>query len=168
LDEVKLERLREELSQEIEAPYKDIVRQLENELQNLQQQLTKLKYDNNFQKTTNERERTEHHNFIEQLRVKHDIELTALKRDRDSLRLKLQENNQSEIAKIKDVIRENNQYKIKVKSLIEENEELREKIDNLETHNNALIRNQSKIVSDYTTKIAMLEVSISFELDSFW
>ncbi len=168
MDEVKLERLREELSQEIEAPYKDIVRQLENELQNLQQQLTKLKYDNNFQKTTNERERTEHHNFIEQLRVKHDIELTALKRDRDSLRLKLQENNQSEIAKIKDVIRENNQYKIKVKSLIEENEELREKIDNLETHNNALIRNQSKIVSDYTTKIAMLEVSISFELDSFW
>jgi hypothetical protein len=159
LDDVKLDRLREDLTQEIEAPYKEIVRQLEHELQKLQQELTKLRYESNFQKSSGENERAEHHNFIEQLRMKHEIELSAIKKDRDMLRVKLQENNQSEVAKIKDVIRENNQLKIKVRSLIEENEETREKINNLETHNNALVRNQSKIVSDYTTKIAMLEVN---------
>ena len=37
LDEIKLEKIKEELSQQIELPYKDIVRQLEMELQKLQQ-----------------------------------------------------------------------------------------------------------------------------------
>ena len=42
-------------------------------------------------------------------------------------------------------------------TLLEENDELREKLEHDETHNNALIRNHSKIVSDLTTKISILE-----------
>lgn len=155
-----MERIKEELSQQIEAPYKDIVRQLEQELQKLQQEINKLRYDNNLLKSANERDKAEHHNFIDQLRLKQDIELGAIRKERDSLRAKLQENNQSDINKIKEVIRENNQFRIKVKSLIEENEELREKLEHVESHNSLLIRNHSKVLSDQTTKISVLEVKI--------
>lgn len=64
-----------------------------------------------------------------------------------------------EINKIKEVVRENNQFKIKLKSLMEENDELREKIEHTESQNNSLIRNHSKVLSDFTTKISILEVN---------
>lgn len=159
MDEVKLERLKEELSQQIESPYKDIVRQLEQELQKLQLECNKLRQEANLIKSGTEHEKTEHHNYIDQLKLKHEIELNSMRKDRDLLRQKLQENNQSEAVKIKEVIRENNQLKIKCKSLIEENEELREKIEHVESHNNSLMRNHSKTMSDYTTKISVLEVN---------
>jgi hypothetical protein len=158
LDEIKLERIKEDLSAQIEGPYKDIVRQFEQELQKLHQELNKQRYENNFLKSSQEHEKTEHQNFAEQLKLKHDIELNAIRKERDTLRQKLQENNQSEMNKIKDVIRENNQLKIKVKGLLDENDELREKLDHLDSHNNSLVRNQSKTVTDYSTKISALEV----------
>jgi uncharacterized protein (DUF3084 family) len=167
LDEVKLERLKEDLTQEIETPYKEIVRQLETELERVQQEFTKLRYEANFMKSNSDHEKQEHQTFLEQLRMKHDVELSVIRKDREMLRLKLQESNQSEMAKIKEVLRENNQYKIKVKSLLEENDELREKLEHLETHNNALIRNQSKIVSEYSTKVSMLDVTFCLIIPGF-
>jgi hypothetical protein len=154
-----LDRIKEELSQQIEGPYKDIVRQLEQELQKLQEELNKQKQDAKFIKKNKEHEKNEHNNFIDQLKMKHEVELNTLRKDRDILREKLQENNQMEINRIKEVIRENNQLRIKVKSLIEENDELREKLEHTETQNNSLVRNHSKALSDFTTKISVLEVS---------
>lgn len=158
MDEVKLERIKEELSTQIESPYKEIVRQLESELQKLQQETIKLNYDLDFQRSVNEHDKAEHSNYVDQLKLKQEIEMNAVRKERDTLRVKLQESNQSDISKIKDVIRENNQLKIKVRSLIEENDEVRTKIDQLEVHNNSLVRNQSKLVSEYSTKISVLEV----------
>ncbi|CAF0714870.1 unnamed protein product [Brachionus calyciflorus] len=157
LDDVKLDRLKEELSQQIEGPYKDIVRQLEQELQKIQSECNRLRQESGVLKSANEHEKTEHHNYLEQLKLKQEIELNALRKDRDILRQKLQENNQAEALKIKEVIRENNQHKIKIKSLVEENEELREKIEHIESHNNSLMRNHSKLISDLSTKISVLE-----------
>ncbi len=157
MDEIKLEKIKEELSQHIETPYKDIVRQLEIELQKLQQELNKTKFEIGVLKTVNEHDKSEHFNHVEQLKMKYEIELGGMRKDRDSLRSKLQETNQTEVNKVKDIIRENNQFKIKIKSLLEENDELREKLEHDETHNNALLRNHSKIVSDLTTKISILE-----------
>lgn len=158
LDEIKLEKIKEELSQQIEMPYKDIVKQLEIELQKLQQELNKSRFEASFLKSVNEHDKTEHYNHVEQLKMKNEIELSAMRKDRDCLRQKLQETNHAELCKVKEVIRENNQFKIKVKSLLEENEELREKLEHNETHNSALSRNHAKILSDYSTKISILEV----------
>ena len=158
LDDVKLDRIKEELTQQIEGPYKDIVRQLEQELQKLQEDLNKLKYESKFLKSNKDREKTEHNNFIDQLKLKHEVELSTIRKDRDVLREKVQENNHTEINRIKEVIRENNQLRIKVKSLIEENDEIREKIEHIEAHNSSLVRNHSKALSDYTTKVSVLEV----------
>ena len=58
------------------------------------------------------------------------------------------------------MLKENNHFKIKVKSLLEENEELREKLEQRESHQNALIRSHSKALSEYSAKIAALEVFI--------
>ena len=157
-----MDRIKEELSQQIEGPYKDIVRQLEQELQKLQEELNKMKYESKFLKSNKEREKSDQNSYIDQLKLKHEVELNTIRKDRDLLREKLQENNHTEINRIKEVIRENNQLRIKVKSLIEENEEIREKIEHLETHNNALIRNHSKALSDYTTKVSVLEVISRF------
>lgn len=161
LDDVKLERIKEELTQQIEAPYKDIVRQLEQALQTQQAEINKLRNENAMSHSANDREKAEHHNFVEQLRVKQELELNVIRRERDSLRAKLQESNQSDINKIKEALRENNQLKIRVKALIEENEELREKVERAESHNNLLVRNHSKSLSDYTTRISVLEVNIT-------
>jgi hypothetical protein len=157
--------LKEELSQQIESPYKDIVRQLEQELQKLHQEINKTRYEAGLLKSANEHDKAEHHNYIDQLKLKQEIELNAIRKERDTLRAKLQENNQSEINKIREVIRENNQLRIRVKALIEENEEIRAKTDHMESHNNLLTRNQSKSLSDYSTKISILEVNIGFSID---
>ncbi len=151
--------MKEDLSQEIETPYKEIVKQLENELQKLQKECNKIRFENNTLKSSNEHKNTEQNNLLDQIKIKHELELNAMRKDRDSLRLKLQEINQAEINRVKEVVRENNQLKIKVKSLLEENEELRENLEHSEMHNNLLIRNHSKSLSDYTTKISVLEVS---------
>jgi hypothetical protein len=158
LDDIKLERLKDELSQQIEAPYKDIVKQLEVELQKIQQEYSRIKFEIEFLKSVNEHDKQEHAGHLEQLRVKHEVEMNAMRKDRDSLREKLQETNQVEISKMKEVIRENNQLKIKLKSMMEENEEIREKVEYAETQNNSLIRNQAKVLSEFTTKISILEV----------
>jgi len=158
LDEIKLERLKDELSQQIEAPYKDIVKQLEVELQKIQQEYNRVKFEIEFLKSVNEHDKEEHANHLDQMKVKHDVEMNALRKDRDILREKLQETNKVEISKMKEVIRENNQLKIKLKSLMEENDEIREKLEHSETQNNSLIRNHSRVLSEFTTKISILEV----------
>ena len=148
------------MSQQIEGPYKDIVRQLEQELQKLQEELNKLKQETKFLKSNKEHEKSEQNNFIEQLKLKHEVELSTIRKDRDLLREKLQENNHIEISRIKEVIRENNQLRIRVKSLIDENDEIREKVEHTEAQNNSLVRNHSKVLSEFTTKISVLEVII--------
>lgn len=157
LDDIKLERLKDELSQQIEGPYKDIVKQLESELQKLQSEYGKVAFEVDFLKSVNSHDKQEHHSHLEQVKMKQEIELSAMRKDRDMLREKLQETNQVEIGRMKEVIRENNQYKIKVKALLEENDELREKIEHIEAQNNSLVRNHSKVLSDFTSKISILE-----------
>lgn len=66
--------------------------------------------------------------------------------------------NMVEINRMKEVVRESNQLKVKVRTFIEENDELREKIEHIDSQNASLIRNHSKALSEYTTKIAILEV----------
>ena len=90
--------------------------------------------------------------------MKHDVEMNAMRKDRDILRDKCQETNQIDISKMKEVIRENNQLKIKLRSVLEENEEVRERVDHAETQNNSIVRNHSKVTSDFSTKISILEV----------
>ena len=163
-----MERLKDELSLQIEAPYKDLVKQLEQALENLQQDCNKIRFEANMLKSVNEHDKTEHCNHVEQLKMKHEIEMSAMRKDRNILREKLQENNQVEVCKMKEVIRENSQLKIKLKALMDENDELRETIEHTETQNNSLIRNHSKLLSDYTTKISILEVNcLKYKLISF-
>lgn len=112
-------------------------------------------------RSINEREKNDAHLFIDQLKLKQDIELNILRRERDLLNAKLQENNQADIDKIREALRENNQLSIKVKALVEENEEIREKLERAESQNNMITRNHSKTLSEYSTKISVLEVKFT-------
>lgn len=156
-----MEQIKEELSQQIEGPYKNIVHQLEQALQVQKFNLEKLQNENQILRTNSEREKSDCYVLIDQLKFKQDIELNMIRQERDSLRLKLQENNQGEINKIKEAMRENNQLKIRVKALNEENEELREKLDRAESNNNLLMRNHSKLLTENSTKHSVLEVIFS-------
>ena len=84
-----------------------------------------------------------------------------MRKDRDLIRVKLQEHNHAEATKIKEILKENGGLKVKLKALIEENEELREKFEHHESHQNSIVRNNSKVVSDLTAKISMLEVNFT-------
>lgn len=182
LDDVEIEKLKDALSQQIEIPYKEIVKQLEQELQNLKQEIHKLRHENSLINATKEHDRNEQETLFEQLKLKYVVEVcklvifsktsfqinffiakfkvNAIRKDRDIIRQKLQETNQNEANKIKEVLKENNHFKIKVKSLLEENDELREKLEQKESHQNALMRSNSKALSEYSAKIAALEVII--------
>lgn len=153
-----MEQIKEELSQQIEGPYKNIVHQLEQALQVQKINLEKLQNENQILRSNCEREKSDCYVLVDQLKFKQDIELNMIRQERDSLRLKLQENNQGEINKIKEAMRENNQLKIRVKALNEENEELREKLDRAESNNNLLMRNHSKFLTENSTKHSVLEV----------
>lgn len=136
------------------------MRQLEQALQAQANEIDKLRAEANLLRSTNQRDKAEHHTLVDQLKAKHDMELGVLRRERDTLRAKLQETNQAEINKIKEALRENNQLRVRVKALIEENDELREKIERAESHNNLLVRNHSKALSDFSSRISVLEVHI--------
>lgn len=171
LDEVELEKLKESLSEQIEAPYKEIVRQLENELQNLKQEYNKVKYENSFLQASIEHDKKENDTLIEQLKLKYELEVNAIRKDRDIMRQKLQESNLIEAGKLKEISKENANLRIKLKALNEENDELREKIEHQETHQNSLIRNQTKTLSDLNTKISALESereSFKHQNDNFY
>lgn len=86
MDEIKLERLKDDLSQQIEAPYKEIVKQLEVELQKHQQEYNKSHYEIEFLKSVNEHEKQEHVTHLDQMKMKHDVEMNAMRKDRDILR----------------------------------------------------------------------------------
>lgn len=130
-------------------------------MQSQKVQLEKYQSENQILRSINEREKNDAHLFIDQLKLKQDIELNILRRERDLLNSKLQENNQTDIDKIREALRENNQLSIKVKALIEENEEIREKLERAESQNNMITRNHSKTLSEYSTKISVLEVKFT-------
>lgn len=159
-------------------------------MEKLQQECNKLRFEAAFLKSTNEHEKTEFKAMTEQLKLKHEVEvcvrkkmsyikrflyflnsvsptskLNAMRKDRDMMRQKLQEINHVEANKIKEVLKENNNMKVKLKALIEENDELRQKLEHAEVHQSSLIRNNSKVSSDLTAKISLLEVSIRLKFN---
>lgn len=144
-----------------------IVHQFEQALQTQKSNFEKMQNENQMLRSVNEREKKENHLIIDQLKIKHDIELGMIRRERDSLRSKLQESNQADINKIKDAIRENNQLKIKVTAFSEENEELREKLERAESQNSILVRSHSKALSEYSTRISLLEVHYKIRMLNF-
>jgi septal ring factor EnvC (AmiA/AmiB activator) len=135
---------------------------LELELQRLQEECNKQKFEITLMRSSSENEKNENSTFSEQLKMRYESELATLRNDRDKLREKIQESNQGEINKIKEVIRENNQLRLKMNSFIEENEELREQLEHSQTHNNSLILNHSKEFAQFTTKLSILQVRVSF------
>jgi hypothetical protein len=77
------------------------------------------------------------------------------------MRQKLQEINHSEAHKLREVLKENNQFKVKLKALIEENDELRIRIERIDSHQSSLIRGHAKTVTDLTSKMSLLEVNFT-------
>ncbi len=75
MDDLKLEKLKEELGQQIEMPYKDIVKQFEQELEKLHDDCNKLRYENSYLKGSNEHEKNEFQALTQQYKMKHDIEV---------------------------------------------------------------------------------------------
>jgi chromosome segregation ATPase len=97
--------------------------------------------------------------------------VSAIRKDRDIMRQKLQENNFTEASKLKEISKENANLRIKLKALNEENDELREKLEHQESHQNSLVRNQTKTVSDLNTKLSASESereSLKHQNDNFY
>ncbi len=63
------------MSQEIEMPYKDIVKQFEFELEKMQQECNRFRYESAFLKSSNDHDKNEFQTLTEQLKMKHDIEV---------------------------------------------------------------------------------------------
>jgi hypothetical protein len=78
LDDLKLEKLKEELSHQIEIPYKDIVKQFEQELEKLHEDCNKLRFENSYLKGSTEHEKNEFQAMMQQYKMKHDVEVSVV------------------------------------------------------------------------------------------
>ena len=75
MDEVKFERLKEELTNQLEVDYKNIVKAYTIELENLKEECNKLRYETTFLKSANEHDKAEFQSLFDQIKLKHDVEV---------------------------------------------------------------------------------------------
>ena len=123
----------------------------------MQLECDKLNYENVSMRAGGEHEKSEQANFVEQLRLKHDMETKAMRKERDALRARLQQSNDADVSRIKEVMRESQMLKTRVKALLDENDELRERLERAEAHTSSLTRQHARSLADLSSKVASLE-----------
>ncbi|XP_031563068.1 centrosomal protein of 83 kDa-like [Actinia tenebrosa] len=153
----KLEMMRIKLLEEIEEPYRERFQLMEAEINNYRSDFNKLRYDYSFLKSEYEHEQTQHKQIVEELQAQYEIDVTSLRKERDALLQKQQQEVPSDAQRARNLQRENTQLHMKLKNLLAELEEIRSQRENAGLQSDHVSRLQARQVSELTAKCKSLE-----------
>ncbi|CAF1112719.1 unnamed protein product [Didymodactylos carnosus] len=157
LDSTKLDAIRDRLSIEIEGPYKLAINQLEQQLEQYQRNETKTKYDFTLLQKEYDNLHNQNEQILQELRLKHDKELSILKKERDLLQQRFKQENTQDLNREHQVQRESQQMKLKIQTLLTEIHELKELKDHAELQSQAIQREQLKHLSETKANTGLTE-----------
>uniref|UniRef100_A0AAQ5XZD4 Centrosomal protein 83 n=1 Tax=Amphiprion ocellaris TaxID=80972 RepID=A0AAQ5XZD4_AMPOC len=127
----RLELLRAQVQQEMEAPVRERFSKLEEETEKYRSEYNKLRYDFTFLKSQFDHQREEHVRVLEERRIRYEAEVSRLEKDREDLVAQYQGSDALRDGKrVEALLRDKAQLHLRLKGLEAEVAELRAQKEN--------------------------------------
>ncbi|XP_067345718.1 centrosomal protein of 83 kDa isoform X2 [Channa argus] len=127
----RLELLRAQVQQEMEAPVRERFNKLEEETEKYRSEYNKLRYEYTFLKTQFDHQQDEHARILEERRIRYEAEISRLEKDREGLVAQYQGSDPLRDGKrVEGLLREKAQLHLRLKGLEAEVAELRAQKEN--------------------------------------
>ncbi|KAM3587708.1 uncharacterized protein V6R79_012429 [Siganus canaliculatus] len=127
----RLELLRAQVQQEMEAPVRERFNKLEEETEKYRSEYNKLRYESTFLKSQLEHQRDEHARILEEKCIRYEAEITRLEKDREDLAAQYQSSDAMRDGKrVEALLREKAQLHLRLKGMEAEVAELRAQKEN--------------------------------------
>ncbi|XP_028256680.1 centrosomal protein of 83 kDa isoform X2 [Parambassis ranga] len=127
----RLELLRAQVQQEMEAPFRERFSKLEEETERYRSEYNKLRYDYTFLKSQYDHQREEHARVLEEKRIRYEAEISRLEKDKEDLVAQYQGSDVlRDRSRVEALLREKAQLHLRLKGLEAEVAELRAQIEN--------------------------------------
>ncbi|XP_077957689.1 centrosomal protein of 83 kDa isoform X2 [Gasterosteus aculeatus] len=154
----RLELLRAQVQQEMEAPVRERFNKLEEETEKYRSEYNKLRYEFTFLKSQFDHQREEHAHTLEERRLRYEAEISRLEKDREDLMAHYQGSDQLRDGKrVEALLREKAQLHLRLKGLETEMAELRAQKDNSGQQADSVQRIQIRQLTESQSAVKSLE-----------
>ncbi|XP_038157977.1 centrosomal protein of 83 kDa isoform X3 [Cyprinodon tularosa] len=154
----RLELLRAQVQQEMEAPVRERFNKLEEETERYRSDYNKLRYDFTFLQSQFEHQREEHARVLEERRIIYEAEVARLERDRKELVAHYQGSDAlSDGRRVEALLREKAQLNQRLKGLEAEVAELRAQRENSGQQAESVQRTQTRQLTELQAAVKSLE-----------
>ncbi|ROI15512.1 Centrosomal protein of 83 kDa [Anabarilius grahami] len=165
----RLELLRAQVQQELEAPIRERFNKLQEEAENYRSEYNKLRYDLTFLKSEFDHQKEEHARVLEERLIRHEADVARLERDKEDLAAQLQSGDPARNGKrVEGLLREKAQLHQRLKGLEAEVTELRAERNNSGAQAENVQRIQIRQLTETQAAVKSLEAekqSIRMQLD---
>uniref|UniRef100_A0A673H7T9 Centrosomal protein of 83 kDa-like n=1 Tax=Sinocyclocheilus rhinocerous TaxID=307959 RepID=A0A673H7T9_9TELE len=163
----RLELLKAQVQQELEAPIRERFNKLQEEAENYRSEYNKLRYDLTFLKSEFDHQKEEHTRVLEERRIRHEV--ARLERDKEDLAAQLESGDPARDGKrVEALLREKAQLHQRLKGLEAEVTELRAERNNSGAQAENVQRIQIRQLAESQAAVKALEAekqSIHMQLD---
>uniref|UniRef100_A0A7N6AIQ9 Centrosomal protein 83 n=1 Tax=Anabas testudineus TaxID=64144 RepID=A0A7N6AIQ9_ANATE len=154
----RLELLRAQVQQEMEAPVRERFNKLEEETEKYRSEFNKLRYDYTFLKSQFDHQREENARILEERRIRYETEISRLEKDRDELVAQYQGSDSLRDGKrVEALLREKAQLHLRLKGLEAEVAELRAQKENSGQQAENVQRIQIRQLTEFQATVKSLE-----------
>lgn len=165
----RLELLRAQVQQELEAPIRERFNKLQEEAENYRSDYNKLRYDFTFLKSEFDHQKEEHARVLEERRIRHEADVVRLEHDKEDLATQLQSGDPARDGKrVEALLREKAQLHQRLRGLEAEVTELRAERNNSGAQAENVQRIQIRQLAESQAAVKALEAekqSIRMQLD---
>ncbi|XP_017294064.1 centrosomal protein of 83 kDa isoform X1 [Kryptolebias marmoratus] len=154
----RLELLRAQVQQEMEAPVRERFNKLEEETEKYRSEYNKIRYEFTFLKSQCEHQREEHARALEERRILYEAEIARLEKDREELAAQRRGPDPlSDGKRVEALLREKAQLHLRLKGLEAEAAELRAQKENSGQQAESVQRIQIRQLSESQAAVKSLE-----------
>nr|XP_020490433.1 centrosomal protein of 83 kDa isoform X1 [Labrus bergylta]XP_020490434.1 centrosomal protein of 83 kDa isoform X1 [Labrus bergylta] len=154
----RLELLRAQVQQEMEAPVRERFSKLEEEAEKYRSEYNKLRYEFTFLKSQFEHQREEHARVLDERKMRYDAEISRLEKDREDMVAQYQSSNPMRDGKrVEALLREKAQLHLRLKSLEAEVAELHAQRENSGQQAESVQRIQIRQLKETQAEVKSLE-----------
>ncbi|KAM4748927.1 centrosomal protein of 83 kDa [Rhinophrynus dorsalis] len=154
----KLELIKLQMQEELEAPMRDRCRKLDEEVEKYRGEYNKLRYEHTFLRSEYEHQKEEHERVLEERKIKYEAMISQLEREKVELHDQIMSVDPTRDSKrVEVLLREKAQLIQKIKGLEEETTELRAERENYGAQAENVQRIQVRQMAETQTAIRSLE-----------
>lgn len=157
LDPKKMEMLKLQVHTDLDKNYREKFEFMSKDMEKCRNELSKLKYEYSFLKSEYEHERQEHQSLLNEMNLRHEAEVTNLRKERENILERQQKESTNDTQHLRAVQKENIQLNLKVKSLLSELEEIRAQREQVGLQADSVTRLQVKQLTELQSSLKAIE-----------